>query len=66
MDNVIEIHPYDLYEILDRKIKDQSLTDAYVTLSETKSLGNGLFEIDGKFYHQSALAPRTEGQHFIF
>ena len=56
---VIEIHPYDFLEMMEA-------ASGVLVLTAIGSREHNLFEIDGKIYHRSGLAPRTDGPHTVF
>jgi hypothetical protein len=55
---VIEIHPYDLAELL-QKIPFEQGVDKY------RKVDDELFEVNGQLYHRTVSVPRTPGPHTI-
>lgn len=58
---VIEIHPYDLAELL------QNVRPSVEDMQANQQLDRRhMIQLDGKTYHQNADQPRSTGPHTIF
>jgi hypothetical protein len=55
---VIEIHPYDLAELLQNMPVE-------LCFNNYRKVGDDLCEVNGQLYHCTVSAPRTPGPHTI-
>lgn len=60
MTEIVEIHPFDLYELLE-KMSPQVLINPF----KSESTGEKLIEINEVVYHQNVKAPRKGGPQSI-